>query len=97
MKAFMSDRQSDGNYWRGGRGTIPQWDLQAQALREAERIERETEHPPVDRADVDRCRFADLRFFKRKARKDADTRSLFTEQFKAHDCLADALREFIES
>jgi hypothetical protein len=42
-QAFMSEAESGVNFWRQGLGSIKQWDLQAQAFREAERILAETE------------------------------------------------------
>lgn len=63
------------------------------AFREASLILAETE--PRDPGTTEHCRLDDVRYFRRKARKSAETRSLFADQHSAHAALAEALAAFV--
>lgn len=85
MRAYMSDLEARYVRRMGAREVY----LPADAEREARRILVETEQG--DRGDVEHARIADVRYFRHRAKKDAETRSLFAAQSTAHVALAEAL------
>jgi len=88
MKTFLSDcvGRKDEDRW------FPLY-LDGLAVREAKRILAETE--PREPGDTEYARLDDVRYFRRKARTDADTRSVFAAQHSAHAALAEALAAFV--